>query len=176
MRNAWRWIVCLGIIGWLGAVTSGCGGEAWASHEDGYQEAIRQASEQITSPVTAITATGAVIMVGGTDGTYPRRVLVDASGHLQVLTVGGTTSINTNQQTVSSSAPVPASALTGRTKLCVFNQDTGINLFCGDASTVTTSNGVMLEPRVGRCWETTEVIRCVAASGSVTIDFEEYAP
>ena len=85
-----------------------------------------------------------------------------------------TTESNINQEALSNtSEAIPATPMADRTVLCVFNQDIGINVFCKDTVTATVTNGRMIEPRTERCFKATEVINCIAASGTPTIDYEE---
>lgn len=74
------------------------------------------------------------------------------------------------QQSISASALVPTTAVSGQTEVAVFNQDTGVNLFCGTSATATTANSAMIEPRTGRSFEIFNRLTCVAASGTVVVD------
>lgn len=116
----------------------------------------------------------AVIHLGGSDGSDWFRLRTNSSG--VIVTSDGGGSINIDQQALSTtSAAVPTSALSGRFKLEVFNLDTVILIYCKDG-TATSTNGMLIEPRTGHVFETTEAIQCIAASGTPSISFAEYGP
>lgn len=85
---------------------------------------------------------------------------------------------NINQQAVSTSAAVPASPQANRDSLCIFNQDTAATVFCGDTTPALTTNGVLIEPRVGRCLYGSGPIYCITSggTGTATIDYVECGP
>lgn len=141
---------------------------AWATYAESWQLAIQQG---FNTQGTAGASTDTVIGIGYWDGSSWQRV----TGGL-ISGGAGYTSDNFGQQAISASAAVPTTALTGRVKLSVFNQDTATNIFCKDGATATTANGVMIEPRTGRNFPTTGTVQCISASGTVNVDLEEYAP
>ena len=113
-----------------------------------------------------------VTNTGYWDGTNWQRATAGVLGG-----GSGFASDNFNQEALSTtSEAIPAPALTGRVLLRVFNQDTAINVFCKNGAAATSSNGVMIEPRTGRAFPATGTVQCIAASGTPTVDFEEYAP
>jgi len=146
------------------------GGEALAGSADNY---FPNGDEALTKAVTKAASPGADTTEGWVNtGLYDGTNWVRATPAM----MGGsaTTASNVNQETLSTtSEAIPATAMTSRTELCIFNQDPAINVFCKDTDAATTSNGGMIEPRTPRCFKATEVINCIAASGTPTIDYEE---
>ena len=137
------------------------------------QDSNTALSQGFTTQGVAVRTDDSIIHLGGSDGTNWVRLRVTSGGSL-INVSGGT--INIDQQALSTtSAAVPTTALASRFRLCVFNQDTAINGFCEDG-TATSTTGAMIEPRTGRCFDTTEAIQCIAASGAPRIDYIEYAP
>jgi hypothetical protein len=153
-------------VGWaVGTLTAG---SAWATYADSWQLAIQQG---FNTQGTAGASTDKLIGMGYWDGTNWQRT------NAGVLGGGGYTSDNFNQEALSTtSEAIPATALTGRVLLRVYNQDTAINVFCKDGAAATSTNGVLIEPRTGRPFPTTGTVQCIAASGTPTVDYEEYAP
>ena len=136
-----------------------------ATFPDSWQLATQQGCN---TQGTAVNASDCLTNLGVSDGTnWVRATSSTFSGF-------GTSNNNIAQEALSTtSEAIPTTAMTSRTELCVFNQDTAINVFCKDTVAATSANGVMIEPRTGRCVKATEVINCIAASGTPTIDYEE---
>ena len=140
----------------------------FATYPESYTLAIQRGHN---TQSTAGASTDAVTNTGYWDGTNWQRATAGVLGG------GGFSSDNFDQEALSTtSEAIPATALTGRVLLRVFNQDTAINVFCNDGAAATTTNGVLIEPRTGRPFPTTGTVQCIAASGTPTVDYEEYAP
>ena len=117
--------------------------------------------------------------VGGIDSTNTYRIMaVSATG--RVIVDGGSlpsaSAFVTAQTTVAGTCTaVPASQTSGTDQTCLFNQSTTDNAMCGNSASCTTANTTMIEPRTGRCFPTSAVVRCIRGSAtSVTVDSTEY--
>ena len=122
---------------------------------------MRQLLDKILLILGVGTVAAILITIGVSvaDQLLPNSVQVVASGY----------GISVNQQSVTASAAVPTTQEVNQIGITIKNTDADTNLWCGDAATVSTTNGYLLKPGEDFPFETNEVIRCVSNDATAVV-------